>query len=104
MEKVNYSTFLDMLTELNSFIVDKYDPQYLLIVRAIGGFSMIIHKRLGAIDSPREESQDIDSLTEDFPDEIVTAIKRIGEKYGATDPDGWLNNHWNRTKNYKFVS
>lgn len=61
---------------------------------------MIIHKNLGRIDGPREKSRDIDSLTLDYPEEIKKEILRIGEKYGATDPDGWLNNHWNKTKRY----
>jgi len=91
MNKVNYDTFMTMLGELNDYILD---------IRAIGGFSMIIHKKLGHIKSPREESCDIDSLTEDYPDEIILKIKEIGKKYEADDPDGWLNNHWNRTKKY----
>ncbi len=98
--KVNYDTFIKMLGELNQFIIKDYDQEYMLDVRAIGGFSMIIHKRLGDIKGPRDMSRDIDSLTEDYPDEIVAAIKTIGEKHGANDEDGWLNNHWNRTKNY----
>ena len=89
--KVNYDTFIVMLEELNHFIVENYDPEYILDVRAIGGFSMIIHKRLGVIKGPRDMSRDIDSLTEDYPDEIVAAIKSIGEKHGANDEDGWLN-------------
>ncbi|WP_026493720.1 hypothetical protein [Butyrivibrio sp. XPD2002] len=98
--KVSYEIFIKMLEELNKFIVNQYDAQYILEVRAIGGFSMIIHKRLGDIEGPRDMSRDIDSLTEDYPEEIISAIKSIGEKYGANDEDGWLNNHWNRTKNY----
>lgn len=89
-----------MLEELNQYIAEHYTADYILEVRAIGGFSMIIHKMLGEIDGPREKSQDIDSLTDDYPEEIVNEIKRIGEKYGANDEDGWLNNHWNQTKKY----
>ena len=101
MNKANYDEFIAMLTELNRFIVDEYDPDYKMEVRAIGGFSMIIHKRLGRIDGPREKSRDIDSLTKDYPPEIIAKIKEIGEKYGIDEKDGWLNNHWNRTKKYK---
>lgn len=100
MKKANYQLFLKMLDELNSFIVEEYDSNYKLDVRAIGGFSMIIHKKLGNIDSPREESRDIDSLTRDYPIEIINKIKEIGQKYEMDDPDGWLNNHWNKTKKY----
>ena len=99
--KVSYEGFVEMLSELNQFIANDYNPNYILEVRAIGGFSMIIHKRLGNIDGPREESRDIDSLTPDYPKEIVDEIMRIGEKHGALDADGWLNNHWNRTKEYR---
>ena len=98
--KVNYDIFIDMLGELNQFIIKDYDPEYILDVRAIGGFSMIIHKKLGRIKGPRDMSRDIDSLTDDYPDEIVAAIKSIGKEHGANDVDGWLNNHWNRTQNY----
>ena len=100
MNKADYQTFINMLTDLNRFIFSKYDPQYILEVRAIGGFSMIIYKRLGIIDNPREKSRDIDTLTNDYPAAILEEIKRIGERYGIDDVDGWLNNHWNRTKNY----
>lgn len=100
MKKANYQLFIQMLQELNQFVFEEYDPNYKLDVRAIGGFSMIIHKKLGNIDSPREESRDIDSLTRDYPEEIVNKIKDIGKKYEMDDPDGWLNNHWNRTKKY----
>ena len=98
--KVSFDIFIKMLEELNEFISNDFDPKYILEVRAIGGFSMIIHKRLGEISGPREESRDIDSLTKDYPAEIINKIMEIGEKYGADDADGWLNNHWNRTKNY----
>ncbi len=50
--KVNYDIFIEMLRELNQFIVESYDPEYILTVRAIGGFSMIIHKMLGVIHGP----------------------------------------------------
>ena len=100
MNKVGFDIFIKMLGELIEFIVNDFDPEYILEVRAIGGFSMIIHKRLGEISGPREESRDIDSLTKDYPDKIIDKIMEIGEKYGADDADGWLNNHWNRTKNY----
>ncbi|MCR4597552.1 MAG: hypothetical protein K5678_00800 [Acetatifactor sp.] len=100
LNSVNYATFIKMLEDLNQFIVEEYDQDYILEVRAIGGFSMIIHKRLGNIEGPREKSRDIDSLTKDYPKEVIAAIKKIGEKYGANDPDGWLNNHWNRTRKY----
>lgn len=100
MKKVNYQTFIEMLKELNQFIVEQYNPTYILEVRAIGGFSMIIHRKLGNVDNPREKSYDIDSLTKDYPEEIVSEIKKIGAKHGADDADGWLNNHWNKTKNY----
>lgn len=100
MNKISFDIFIQMLGELNEFIVKDFDPQYILEVRAIGGFSMIIHKRLGEISGPREESRDIDSLTKDYPDKIIDKIMEIGEKYGADDADGWLNNHWNRTKKY----
>ena len=60
--KVNYDTFIEMLGELNQFIIEEYDSEYILDVRAIGGFSMIIHKRLGDIKGPRDMSRDIDSL------------------------------------------
>ena len=69
--KVNYDIFIEMLRELNQFIVESYDPEYILTVRAIGGFSMIIHKMLGVIQGPRDMSRDIDSLTDDYPEEIV---------------------------------
>lgn len=98
--KVSFDIFIKMLGELNEFIANDFDTKYILEVRAIGGFSMIIHKRLGEISGPREESRDIDSLTKDYPAEIINKIMEIGEKYGADDADGWLNNHWNRTKNY----
>ena len=100
MNKVSFDIFIKMLGELNEFIANDFDSEYILEVRAIGGFSMIIHKRLGEISGPREESRDIDSLTKDYPDKIIDKIMEIGEKYGADDADGWLNNHWNRTKNY----
>lgn len=100
MGKVGYETFINMLTELNEFI-NKWDSNYILEVRAIGGFAMIIHKELKHIETPRTESRDIDSLTNDYPEEIIQEIFRIGKKYGADDPDGWLNNHWNRTKEYQ---
>ncbi|MBR1861484.1 MAG: hypothetical protein IJ796_06465 [Lachnospiraceae bacterium] len=100
MNKVSFDIFIKMLGELNDFIAKEFDSEYILEVRAIGGFSMIIHKRLGEISGPREESRDIDSLTKDYPDKIIDKIMEIGEKYGADDADGWLNNHWNRTKNY----
>ena len=87
--KVNYDIFIDMLGELNQFIIKDYDPEYILDVRAIGGFSMIIHKKLGRIKGPRDMSRDIDSLTDDYPDEIVAAIKSIGKEHGANDVDGW---------------
>ena len=73
MNRMDYQTFIEMLRKLNQFIVDEYDPEYVLDIRAIGGFSMIIHKRLGRINSPREKSRDIDSLTPDYPDEIIAA-------------------------------
>ena len=98
--KVSFDIFIKMLGELNEFIANDFDTKNILEVRAIGGFSMIIHKRLGEISGPREESRDIDSLTKDYPAEIINKIMEIGEKYGADDADGWLNNHWNRTKNY----
>ena len=98
--KVDYNTFIEMLTELNEFIVEKYNPDYKLFIKSIGGFSMMIYKVKGYVNSPRIGSRDIDTLTDDYPPEIVEEIKRIGEKYGAIDPDGWLNNHWNRTKKY----
>jgi len=80
MNKVNYDTFMKMLEDLNQYIAEHYTPDYTLEVRAIGGFSMIIHKILGEIDSPREKSQDIESLTDNYPKDIVEEIKRIGTK------------------------
>ena len=76
MSKVDYSTFIKMLKELNQFIVNKYNPDYVMDVRAIGGFSMIIHKQLGELESPREKSRDIDTLTGDYPHEIIEEIQR----------------------------
>ncbi|MBP5178406.1 MAG: hypothetical protein J6066_02415 [Lachnospiraceae bacterium] len=100
MGKVDYETFISMLTELNEFI-NKWDSNYILEVRAIGGFAMIIHKELKHVETPRTESRDIDSLTNDYPEEVIQEIFKIGKKYGADDPDGWLNNHWNKTKEYQ---
>ncbi len=74
MNKVSFDIFIKMLGELNEFIAKDFDPEYILEVRAIGGFSMIIHKRLGEISGPREESRDIDSLTKAYPDEIIDKI------------------------------
>ncbi|SEG39473.1 hypothetical protein SAMN04487934_12310 [Eubacterium ruminantium] len=101
MNKASYNLFIEMLEELNRFIVNEYNKEYKMDVRAIGGFSMIIHKRLGNLEGPREESRDIDSLTLDYPPEITAKIKEIGKAHGMDDADGWLNNHWNRTKKYK---
>ncbi|MBR1649984.1 MAG: hypothetical protein IJ691_02350 [Lachnospiraceae bacterium] len=47
--KVSFDIFIKMLGELNEFIANDFDTKYILEVRAIGGFSMIIHKRLGEI-------------------------------------------------------
>ena len=33
--KVNYDIFIEMLRELNQFIVESYNPEYILTVRAI---------------------------------------------------------------------
>lgn len=41
MGKVDYETFISMLTELNEFI-NKWDSNYILEVRAIGGFAIPI--------------------------------------------------------------
>ena len=100
MGKVDYNTFIAMLSELNDFIY-KWDRDYVLEVKAIGGFAIIVHRQMKHIDTPRTESRDIDSLTKDYPEPIIKEIFRIGKKYGADDPDGWLNNHWNQTKQYQ---
>ena len=99
--RANYDTFMKMLSELNEYISSEYNEKYILEVRAIGGFSMIIHNRIGNVHSPRTQSRDIDSLTPDYPAEIIEKIKEIGKKYGyIEDDEGWLNNHWNHAKSY----
>lgn len=67
MGKVDYNTFIAMLSELNDFIY-KWDRDYVLEVKAIGGFAIIVHRQMKHIDTPRTESRDIDSLTKDYPE------------------------------------
>ena len=59
MGKANYQTFLKMMGELNDYIVNKYDKNYILDIRAIGGFSIMVHRNLGHIDTPREKSKEM---------------------------------------------
>lgn len=70
MGKVDYNTFIAMLSELNDFIY-KWDRDYVLEVKAIGGFAIIVHRQMKHIDTPRTESRDIDSLTKDYPEPIT---------------------------------
>ncbi len=84
MGKVDYNTFIAMLSELNDFIY-KWDRDYVLEVKAIGGFAIIVHRQMKHIDTPRTESRDIDSLTKDYPEPIISICNQGNDSYLFTD-------------------
>jgi len=57
-----------------------------VIIRAVGGFALLYHEiRLSGY------TVDIDSVTEDFPQEVMKCIEKIANKFDF--PTDWLNNY-----------
>jgi len=57
-------------------------------IRAIGGFALLVHGvRAGA----RAYTADIDTVTADYPPQVVAMVAEVGADLGL-DPD-WLNNY-----------
>ena len=106
-KKLDFSDFISMLHELDDQIYDN------ITIRAIGGFSIILHTKVQNLNFPRV-SEDIDSLTKTWNEkegkglthsnqglidylnqDINEIIYKIGEKYGINSKySSWLNNSW----------
>ena len=87
---------LSMLKDLDTWMVE-HDKH--IEIRAIGGFAVMCNARTHNDEWDRLSS-DIDTLTEDYPEDVLEAIDLIGVKFGSADPRNWLNNAWNRTMKY----
>jgi len=112
-KKLDFSDFISMLHELDDQIYDN------ITIRAIGGFSIILHTKVQNLNFPRV-SEDIDSLTKTWNEkegqglthsnqglidylnqDINQIIYKIGEKYGINSKySSWLNNSWYDTQMY----
>ena len=87
---------LTMLEKLDEWMVE-HDRH--IEIRAIGGFAVMCNARANHVEWNRLSS-DIDTLTEDYPGDVLQAIDQIGNEFGTADSGGWLNNEWNKTMKY----
>lgn len=77
--ELNVDELIQLLGELDKAIATP------ITVRAVGGFALAWHGvRANGL------TADIDSITDDYPAEVASAIEKIGTKHGLSS--WWLNN------------